>query len=135
MPTDLQGLKVLLAEDNAMNRDIATNLLRRAGIEVTQAEDGGQAVEKFLASKPGDWDLILMDIQMPVLTGYQAAKKIRASRHPLAGKIPIIAMTANAFNEDVAEALACGMNGHLAKPIDIKKFYAVLREYGRRSKE
>lgn len=135
VPSDLQGMKVLLAEDNVMNRDIATNLLLRAGIEVTQAEDGGQAVEKFLASKPGDWDLILMDIQMPVLTGYQAAKKIRASRHPLAGKIPIIAMTANAFNEDVAEALACGMNGHLAKPIDIKKFYAVLREYGRRSKE
>ena len=130
VPQDLRGMKVLLAEDNSMNRDIATNLLLRAGIEVTQAEDGGQAVEKFLASKPGELDLILMDIQMPVLTGYEAAKKIRASNHPLAGKIPIIAMTANAFNEDVAEALACGMNWHLAKPIDMRKFYEVLRDYG-----
>lgn len=90
---------------------------------VENAENGKEAVEKFTASEPGYYDLILMDVQMPIMDGYEATKAIRASGHPNAREIHILAMTANAFSEDVANAIACGMNGHIAKPIDINELY------------
>ena len=91
--------------------------------------DGKQAYEKFMESQPGDYDAILMDIQMPEMNGYEATKAIRESEHPLAKDIPIIAMTANAFSQDVAEALAAGMNAHVSKPIDSDILYKTLKQY------
>ncbi len=126
---NLKGLHVLLAEDNEMNMEIAVDILTGAGITVSQAVDGQQALDMFTASTPGTYDVILMDVQMPVMDGYQATAGIRASAHPQASDIPIIAMTANAFAEDVSAALACGMNGHIAKPIDYDKLFKVLKEY------
>ncbi|MDD3411794.1 MAG: response regulator, partial [Eubacteriales bacterium] len=125
-PEALRGLRVLLAEDNAMNMEIAVNVLEKAGISVDQATDGQQAVDRFMAEPPDTYDAILMDVQMPVLDGYQATRKIRASSHPRAASVPIIAMTANAFAEDVNAALANGMNDHVSKPIDHEKLFAVL---------
>ena len=124
---DLEGRKVLLAEDNALNREIAVELLKMTGIIADYAENGREALEKFLLY--GDrYDLILMDIQMPVMDGYQAAEEIRKSAHPRAKTIPIIAMTADAFHEDVVRAYGAGMNGHLAKPIDPAQLYQTLAE-------
>jgi len=133
LPTDLQGLRVLLVEDNFVNREIALKLLAKVGAIVTTVGNGQEAVDKFLQAQPGTFQLILMDIQMPVLDGYAATRKIRASHHPDAQKISIIAMTANAFNEDVTKALAAGMNGHLAKPINLQAFYRILQEAKERS--
>ena len=126
--SDLEGIRVLLVEDNVVNREIAKKLLSKIGAVVTMAENGQEGVNKFLATKQGDIQLILMDIQMPVMDGYEATKQIRTSKHPDAKQVPIVAMTANAFNEDVAAALAAGMNGHLAKPIDLQAFSRVLHE-------
>ena len=125
-PLKLAGLRVLLAEDNPMNLEIAIDILKKAGLLVDPATDGQQAVDRFLASPAGTYNAILMDIQMPVLDGYQATGVIRRSAHPEAASIPIIAMTANAFAEDVNAALASGMNGHVSKPVDYKKLYQVL---------
>ena len=125
---DFAGMHVLLAEDNPMNREIATEILSAAGFSVTSAEDGEIAVQKFLSEPPDTFQIILMDIQMPVMNGYDAAQKIRSSKHPQAKTIPIYALTANAFAEDVNKALAAGMNGHIAKPLDVEKMLEVLSD-------
>ena len=124
---DLTGKHILLVEDNDINREIACELLRATNAQVDTAVHGGEAVEKYLHSAAGYYDLILMDIQMPVMDGYEAVKRIRASGREDAPSVRIIAMTANAFAEDIAKARAAGMNGHLAKPIDIHQFMKTLR--------
>ena len=126
---DFQGKRILLAEDNEFNREIADEFLEMVNIEVENAENGKEARDMLAASQPGHYDLILMDIQMPVMDGYEATRAIRASGHADAASIPIIAMTANAFNEDVARAVAAGMNAHIPKPIDINELYRVLAQY------
>lgn len=123
----LAGRCVLLVEDNKLNQEIAVELLKMAGLAVDCAEDGQEAVNKFLEA--GDsYDAILMDVQMPVMDGYEATVAIRNSRHPRAASIPIIAMTADTFREDIMKARAAGMNGHLAKPIDPDMLYQILTE-------
>ena len=113
------GGRILLAEDNALNQEIAVAILEEAGLTVDVAENGARAVEMLKASSPGYYQLVLMDIQMPVMDGYTAAKAVRGLENQKLASIPIIAMTANAFEEDKKEALRCGMNGHIAKPIDV----------------
>ncbi len=123
-PTDtisLAGLKVLAAEDNEINAEILVELLGIEGIQCQITSNGQEVLDRFLHSKPGDFDMIFMDIQMPVMDGYEATRAIRTSGHPGGDTIPIIAMTANAFDEDVQTALAAGMNAHTAKPIDLEK--------------
>ena len=122
----LDGFRLLMAEDNALNQEIAATLLRMNGADVDCVEDGQQALDSFLASKPGDYDAILMDVQMPVMDGHEAARRIRASGHPLALTIPIIATTANAFNDDISAALAAGMDTHVSKPLDITQLCKTL---------
>ena len=123
----LAGRHVLLVEDNEINREIAMELLKMVEITVDYAGDGQEAVDKFLAFGE-NYDLILMDVQMPVMDGYRATQAIRRSGHPRAGSIPIIAMTADAFHEDVVRAAEAGMDGHLAKPIDPERLYQTLAE-------
>lgn len=123
---DFSGKRLLLADDNELNREIATELLNMAGFEIDCAEDGKQALEMFEASEEGKYDGILMDVQMPVMNGYDATKAIRACSHPHAKDILIIAMTANAFVEDINNSLSAGMNDHISKPIDTKLMYEVL---------
>ncbi len=122
------GKRILLAEDNELNREIAVEILKEAGFLVECAENGREACDMLGAAGPGYYDLILMDIQMPVMDGYAATQTIRAMEDPALAAIPIIAMTANAFEEDREQALTAGMNGHLAKPIDLDKMLALLRE-------
>ena len=126
---NLEGVHILLAEDNEMNMEIAVTVLEKAGVTVDKAMNGQEAVDIFLKQKAGTYQLILMDIQMPVMNGYEATRAIRKSDHPEAATIPVIAMTANAFAEDIAEALANGMNAHIAKPVDYAKLYAVMEQY------
>ena len=115
---DLIGLKVLLAEDNDLNAEIAIVQLEELGMKITRAADGEEAVRLFSENLQGTFDLILMDVMMPKMNGYEATKAIRSMRNrPDAITIPIIAMTANAFAEDVQASLDAGMNGHLSKPI------------------
>ncbi|MDD4074930.1 MAG: response regulator [Eubacteriales bacterium] len=125
----LDGKRVLLVEDNLMNTEIAKLLLDKVGVEVETAADGQIGCEAFIASEPGRFDAILMDVQMPVMDGYQAAKTIRASAHPQAKTIPIIAMTADAFSEDVGKAHEAGMNEHLSKPVMPESLYEALKRY------
>ena len=125
---NLKGKKILLVEDNELNREIATEILEDAGIVIDTAEDGHIAVEKMQKATVGQYDLILMDIQMPTMNGYDATRAIRALPNAYASGIPIIAMTANAFDEDKQNAIAAGMNGHIAKPIDIPKLLGTLSE-------
>lgn len=122
----LEGVRLLLAEDNLLNREIALELLGMEGAIVTAVVDGREAVETFSSHPPGTFDAILMDIQMPRLDGYGATREIRQLDRPDAETIPILAMTANAFEEDIAAARAAGMNGHIAKPIDIDRIKAAL---------
>ncbi|MCI8415219.1 MAG: response regulator [Ruminiclostridium sp.] len=122
----LTGLRVLAAEDNEINAEILVELLDIEGIQCEVVPDGQAAVDRFLHSNPGDFDMILMDVQMPVMDGYEATRVIRASGHPMAKRIPIIAMTANAFEEDIQTALAAGMIAHMAKPIDMAKLKETL---------
>ena len=124
---DFSGHRVILAEDNSLNAEIAQELLEIVNMKVDYAKNGKEAVDLFLNSKPETYDAILMDIQMPVLDGYQATKIIRESSHVQGKGIPIYAMTANAFNEDVSIALSHGMNGHIAKPIDTQLLYSTLQ--------
>lgn len=126
MQYDFSGMKVLVAEDNELNAEIAMELLQVQGAQVEVAVNGQETVEKFMASKPGYYQLILMDIQMPLKNGLEAAREIRASIHPDGSSIPIVAMTANSFQEDVEAATAAGMNGFIPKPVDIKYLYQVL---------
>ncbi len=126
---DFSGRRVLLVEDNELNREIAREVLEMAGLTVEEAENGQIGVDLFSASEDGYYSLILMDIQMPVMNGYDAAAAIRALKRPDAQRIPILAMTANAFAEDIQAARAVGMNEHLAKPIDFEALGAVLKKY------
>lgn len=126
---DFGGKKVLLVEDNELNMEIASELLKFVNLQVEHAENGKVAVDIFRNSKEKEYALIFMDIQMPLMNGYDAARCIRSSEHPVAGTIPIIAMTANAFNDDVQAAFDAGMNGHLAKPIDVEVLYKTIARY------
>ena len=125
---DLKGKKLLLVEDNELNREIALEILKEAGFVVDTAEDGAVAVQKIKQAAPGQYDLILMDIQMPNLDGYEATRQIRALPDAEKASIPIFAMTANAFEEDRQNALAAGMNGHIAKPLDVPHLLSVLAD-------
>ena len=124
----LEGLRILLAEDNELNMEIATELLAGCGVEVVQAFNGLQALHLFESAAPYAFDAILMDMQMPKMDGCQAASAIRALDRPDAASVPIIAVTANAFAEDIAKTTAAGMNGHIAKPIDFKLLTQKLSE-------
>ena len=123
---DLTGCRLLLAEDNELNREIAQELIGGAGAAIDCAEDGKQAVDLFSRSQPGTYDAILMDIQMPVMNGLDAARAIRKLDRPDAAKVPIIAMTANAFVEDVKNSLDAGMNAHISKPLDMEKVFSTI---------
>lgn len=124
----LKGKKILLAEDNELNREIAVELLKEEGFILDTAEDGTIAVEKMRTAKPGQYDLILMDIQMPIMDGYEATRQIRKLKNPETANIPIVAMTANAFEEDRQKALEAGMNEHVAKPIDLARLLEVVKK-------
>jgi CheY-like chemotaxis protein len=124
----LEGLRFLAAEDNDTNADILTELMKMEGAEVEHAEDGKMAVDMFENADPGYYDMILMDIQMPIMNGYEAAGKIRGLVRPDASTIPIVAMTANAYADDVQRALDSGMNAHVAKPIDIRVLERTIKE-------
>lgn len=124
---DLSGMHILLAEDNMINREIATEILSTTNAVIDTAENGQEALDRYMSSEADHYALILMDIQMPVMDGYEAAQKIRESGRDDAKTIPIYAMTANTFAEDIAKAHAAGMNGHIAKPIDIRKLMNTLR--------
>ena len=123
----LQGMKFLCAEDNELNAEILTELLKIAGAECTICENGEEILKAFEQSAPGDYDMILMDVQMPVMNGYEATRAIRRSSHELAKTIPIIAMTANAFSEDIQHSLAAGMNAHVSKPVEMKVLEKTIR--------
>ena len=125
---DLSNCHILLAEDNEINREIACELLSLTSASVTTAENGQEAVSAFLGSEISYFDLILMDIQMPLLDGYGAVAAIRASGRSDAD-LPIFAMTANTFAEDIRKTREAGMNGHIAKPIDITSLMQVLRQF------
>ena len=125
---DFRNKRMLLVEDNVINREIAQMILMELGFKVETAEDGKIGLDKVAASAPGYYDGVLMDIQMPVMNGYESTKAIRALPDPELSRIPIIAMTANAFAEDIQHVLDVGMNGHIAKPINIPDMVATLRE-------
>ena len=124
-----QGYRILLAEDNELNAEIARELLTDIGMEVAWAEDGRSCLKMFEKSPVGYYDAILMDLRMPHMTGYEATQAIRTSKHAAAVSIPIIAMTADAFSEDIQKCLRCGMNAHIAKPIDIQVLTRLLKRY------
>lgn len=129
----IQGLHVLLAEDNELNMEIAEFVLQNEGTVVTKAWNGQEAVDIFRKSSPGEFDAILMDIMMPVMNGYEAAKMIRSLDREDAKVIPIIAMTANAFTEDKMRAKEAGMDEHIAKPVDGKLLVKVINELVKRN--
>ena len=122
----LAGKKVLVVEDNELNREIALALLEDAGFLTDTAEDGSVAVDKIRGARPGEYGLILMDIQMPVMDGYQAARTIRALPDPDLASIPIIAVSANAFEENMGGSMESGMNAHLAKPIHVAELMSTI---------
>lgn len=124
----MKGKQLLLVEDNKLNMEIAETILTEAGFLVDKAENGKQALEIFIDSEPGYYQAVLMDLQMPVMDGYTATKEIRNCGHPQSGSIPVIALTANAFAEDMAKALAAGMNDHVSKPIDYGRLIKVLQK-------
>ena len=122
----MRGRKILLCEDNEVNRQIACAILARRGIEVDTAVNGRLGVDKFAASMPGTYSVILMDLRMPVLDGLAATRILRRLEHPEAKTIPIIAMTADVFPETVQQCLEAGMNAHIGKPIDAQLLYRLL---------
>ena len=126
--SDFRGRYILLVEDNELNSEIAVEILNEYGFLVDTAENGAEAVEKVKNSKPGNYDLVLMDVQMPVMNGYEATKQIRALDNPALAGITILAMTANAFDEDKKKALECGMDGFLSKPIVIEELISILQK-------
>ena len=123
----LDGMRFLCAEDNELNAEILMELLKLEGAECTICENGKRILEAFEQSVPGEYDMILMDVQMPVMNGYEATEAIRRSSHEQAKTIPIIAMTANAFSEDMQHSLAAGMNAHISKPVDMKLLKKTIR--------
>ena len=125
----LKGMKILLVDDNEMNREIAEELLTEKGVRVDTANDGDVAVKKIKEASSNEYELVLMDVQMPHMNGYEATREIRSLSDPQKSSIPIVAMTANAFEEDKRNALAAGMDGHLAKPIDDQKLVQTLMEF------
>jgi CheY-like chemotaxis protein len=126
---DLSGKRVLLAEDNELNAEIAQEILGTTGVAVEVAANGAIAVDKVTAAEDGYYDLILMDIQMPVMNGYEATRAIRSMDRAYTQTLPIIAMTANAFAEDVLEAKNAGMNAHIAKPLELEVLAATLYKW------
>jgi CheY-like chemotaxis protein len=128
LATDFSGRRALLAEDIDINREVVTALLEPTNLEVDCAEDGAEALEKFKAA-PGAYDIIFMDVQMPEMDGYEATRKIRGFDHPNAKKVPIVAMTANVFLDDIEKCLAAGMNDHLGKPLDFDEVLIKLNKY------
>ena len=135
-PSLLRGRRALLCEDNEMNREIATAVLQGFGMEVRCANNGRAGAELFAASGPGEFDVVLMDLRMPVLDGFSAAKAIRALPRADASTVPILAMSADAYEEDLRKCREAGMNGHIAKPVDTKRLFAELVKYcGRRGED
>jgi len=130
--SDIGGMRVLLVEDNEINCEIVEFMLEEAGASVVTANDGKEAVDVFSASRPGTFDCVLMDLMMPVMSGYEAARVIRGLPRPDAGSVPIIALSANAFDEDIAMTKDAGMDEHLAKPVDIRKMFRVMNRLRRR---
>lgn len=126
---DIAGMKVLVVEDNELNLDIVQEVLKERGLIVTGAANGQIAVDLFGGSPPGTFDAILMDMHMPVLDGVSATRQIRAMERPDAKTIPILALTANDFEEDIRRTREAGMNDHLTKPFDMEKIFSVLAEY------
>ena len=126
MPDNVAGMRVLLVEDNEINCEIVEYILRDAGVKVVTASNGKAAVDAFTAAEPGAFDCVLMDLMMPVMSGYEAARVIRGLKRSDAETVPIIALSANAFDEDIALAKDAGMNEHLAKPVDIRKMFQVM---------
>ncbi len=126
VPENIAGMRVLLVEDNELNCEIVEYILRDAGAEVVTASNGKAAVDAFAASQPGSFDCVLMDLMMPVMSGYEASRVIRGLDRADAGTVPIIALSANAFDEDIALAKDAGMNAHLAKPVNIRKMFQVM---------
>ena len=126
---DLSGRRILIAEDNELNWEVANELLSDLGVELDWAEDGQICLDKFQKSPEGYYDAVLMDIRMPHMTGYEATKMIRGLNHPDALSIPIIAMSADAFSDDIQHCLECGMNAHIAKPIDIMEVSRLLKRF------
>ena len=130
-PVSLSGLHVLLVEDNELNREIALYLLKKEGMEITTCKNGAEAVKAFRESPLGYYDLILMDIMMPVMDGYEASRRIRSLPRRDASLIPIFAMTANAFQDDIEKSHKSGMNEHLTKPLNTKAMLSAIRKYVR----
>ena len=124
-----EGKRVLLAEDNELNVEIAQEILKNYGLEIAVAYNGQEAVQIYQEKQEGYFDMIFMDIQMPVMDGYTAAKKIRGCNRADSEQIPIAAMTANAFSEDVQKAMHAGMNDHVAKPIELDRLEKVLTKW------
>ena len=131
---DISGVSILLVEDNDLNMEIAETFLKDAGAVITKAFNGQQAVYAFSKAPADKFDVILMDVMMPVMDGYEATRKIRSLDRPEAKNIPIIAMTANAFAEDVEESRNAGMNEHISKPLDLGKVKATIARYIKHSK-
>ena len=129
MYNDGKGKKLLLVEDNELNREIAYEILSEYGFLIDTAENGSEALEKVSASAPGDYELVLMDIQMPIMDGFTATRHIRALPDPRKAGIHILAMTANAFDEDRKAAAQCGMDGFLSKPINIEEVVQTLQRF------
>ena len=124
----IKGLHILAAEDNEINAEILTELLASEGVACEVVGNGQEALERFARSGEGEFAMIFMDIHMPVMDGYETARRIRRCGHPDAGKIPIVAMTANAFDDDVRKALDAGMNAHVAKPVNINRLRLLMAE-------
>ena len=123
-----EGFHVLVVEDNELNAEIAQSLLEDRDFEVDCVYDGAQAVERIRTTEPGTYDVILMDIMMPVMDGLDATRAIRAMEREDCHTIPIVAMSANAFDDDLKKSVECGMNGHLSKPVEVDKLYRMLNE-------
>ena len=126
---DFTGKRILLAEDNDLNWEIANELLSDLGLSLDWAENGKICLEKFESSKTGWYDAILMDLRMPFMTGFEATEAIRALDRPDAGTIPILAMSADVFADDIRHCLDSGMNAHMAKPIDVEEVARILKQY------
>ena len=124
----VRGKHILVVDDVEVNRILLTKILTTLGAVCDTAANGQEAVDKFEASQPGEYDLIMMDVQMPVLNGYEATRAIRGGGHPSAKSVPIIAMTANAFVDDVREAIASGMDAHIAKPVQRDSLKATIQQ-------